>query len=144
MHRRLNAKRMAFISTRASWPSIALAVGGSVMALSCSPAATSTAPAAPTVSAESPAPVNQGEGPYRNDDWWPNRLDLRVLQENAPTGDPVDANFDYAAEFQKLDLAAVKKDIAQVLTTSQEWWPADYGNYGGLMIRLAWHSAVTR
>ena len=81
--------------------------------------------------------------PYTNDDWWPNRLDLRVLRENAPAGDPMDPGFDYAAEFAKLDLNAVKKDIAQVLTSSQDWWPADYGHYGGLMIRLAWHSAGT-
>jgi len=81
--------------------------------------------------------------PYTNSDWWPNRLDLRVLKENAPKGDPVDAKFDYAAEFSKLDLKAVKKDIEKTLTTSQDWWPADFGHYGGLMIRLAWHSAGT-
>ncbi|MCK6544484.1 catalase/peroxidase HPI [Myxococcota bacterium] len=85
----------------------------------------------------------RGDQSYRVDDWWPNRLDLRVLKENAPVSDPVDPSFDYAAEFAKLDLAAVKKDIEKVLTTSQEWWPADYGHYGGLMIRLAWHSAGT-
>lgn len=77
------------------------------------------------------------------DDWWPNRLDLRALKANAPTGDPADPTFDYAAAFGKLDLAAVKKDIERVLTTSQEWWPADWGHYGGLMIRMAWHSAGT-
>ncbi len=81
--------------------------------------------------------------PNKNEDWWPNQLDLRVLKENAPAGDPLDESYDYAAEFAKLDLAAVKKDIEKVLTTSQEWWPADYGHYGGLMIRLAWHSAGT-
>ncbi len=76
-------------------------------------------------------------------DWWPNRLDLRVLAANAPKGDPMDEDFDYAAEFVKLDLGAVKKDIEAVLTTSQDWWPADYGHYGGLMIRMAWHGAGT-
>ena len=83
------------------------------------------------------------DAPYSIDDWWPNRLDLRVLQENAPKGDPIDEDFNYATEFSKLDLGAVKKDIEKVLTTSQDWWPADYGHYGGLMIRLAWHSSGT-
>ncbi|MEQ8275352.1 MAG: catalase/peroxidase HPI [Deltaproteobacteria bacterium] len=81
--------------------------------------------------------------PYGIDDWWPNRLDLRVLKENAPAGDPMDADFDYAKEFSKLDLKAVKADITKTLTDSKEWWPADWGHYGGLMIRLAWHSAGT-
>ena len=78
-----------------------------------------------------------------NRDWWPNQLDLRPLHQNSPASNPMGADFDYAAEFAKLDLAALKKDIEQVLTSSQDWWPADYGHYGGLMIRLAWHSAGT-
>ncbi len=82
-------------------------------------------------------------GHYTNEDWWPNRLDLRVLKANAPVGDPVDPDFDYKKEFGKLDLPALKKDIETLLTTSQDWWPADFGHYGGLMIRLAWHSAGT-
>ncbi len=82
-------------------------------------------------------------GPFTNEDWWPNRLDLRVLKATSPQGDPTDADFDYRKEFEKLDLVAVKKDIENVLTTSQAWWPADWGHYGGLMIRLAWHSAGT-
>ncbi len=80
---------------------------------------------------------------YSIDDWWPNRLDLRGLKENAPKGDPMDEGFNYAEAFTKLDLKAVKADIQATLTTSQDWWPADYGHYGGLMIRLAWHSAGT-
>ncbi len=87
--------------------------------------------------------ARDADRPYGIDDWWPNRLDLRPLKLNAPKGDPVDPSFDYAAEFTKLDLEAVKKDIEKILTTSQDWWPADYGHYGGLMIRLAWHSAGT-
>jgi catalase-peroxidase len=82
-------------------------------------------------------------GTMGNADWWPNQLNLAILHQNSPAANPMDAGFDYAAEFQKLDLAAVKKDIEKVLTTSQEWWPADYGHYGPLMIRLAWHSAGT-
>lgn len=78
-----------------------------------------------------------------NADWWPNRLDLRVLKENAPSGDPMDGSFLYAAAFSRLDLAEVKKDIVHVLKNSRSWWPADWGHYGGLMIRLAWHSAGT-
>jgi len=81
--------------------------------------------------------------PYGVDDWWPNRLDLRVLKESSPKGDPIDPQFNYKQEFSKLDLAALKKDIEKTLTTSQDWWPADFGHYGGLMIRLAWHSAGT-
>jgi catalase-peroxidase len=82
----------------------------------------------------------QGGG---NRQWWPNRLDLRVLAKNPPAGNPLGAGFDYAAAFQSLDLAAVKSDIAEVLTTSQEWWPADFGHYGPFIIRMAWHSAGT-
>ncbi|MEV0720369.1 peroxidase family protein, partial [Asanoa sp. NPDC050611] len=78
-----------------------------------------------------------------NRDWWPNQLDLTVLHQKPPAGDPMDADFDYAEEFKTLDLAEVKADIHTVMTTSQEWWPADYGHYGPLFIRMAWHSAGT-
>jgi catalase-peroxidase len=75
--------------------------------------------------------------------WWPEQLNLQPLRQNAAESNPLGGNFDYAAEFKTLDLAAVKADIAQVLTTSQPWWPADYGNYGPFFIRMAWHSAGT-
>ncbi len=78
-----------------------------------------------------------------NQDWWPNQLNLKVLHQNPPARDPNGAEFDYAEEFKSLDLEALKKDIEQVMTTSQEWWPADYGHYGPLFIRMAWHSAGT-
>src|ERR1700761_5801403 len=78
-----------------------------------------------------------------NSQWWPNRLNLKILAKNPDVIDPNGAGFDYAAEFSSLDLAAVKADIAAVLTDSKDWWPADFGNYGPLMIRMAWHSAGT-
>ena len=121
---------------------ITIVLGLSVLALGRS-APAADAPAQVAEEMDKPPAAQPPDKPYTNDDWWPNRIDLRVLHANAPAGDPVDPGFDYAAEFAKLDLNAVKKDIAQVLTSSQEWWPADYGTYGGLMIRLAWHSAGT-
>jgi catalase-peroxidase len=78
-----------------------------------------------------------------NQDWWPNRLNLKVLHQNSPQSDPMGKDFNYAEEFKTLDLDALKKDIEQVMTTSQDWWPADYGHYGPLFIRMAWHSAGT-
>ncbi|MFE9610119.1 catalase/peroxidase HPI [Streptomyces sp. NPDC006012] len=75
--------------------------------------------------------------------WWPDRLNLKILAKNPAVANPLGAEFDYAEAFKALDLAAVKQDIAEVLTTSQDWWPADFGNYGPLMIRMAWHSAGT-
>ena len=78
-----------------------------------------------------------------NHDWWPNHLDVTVLHQNTPVGDPMGAAFNYAAEFKTLDLDAVKKDIEAVMTTSQDWWPADFGHYGPFFIRMAWHSAGT-
>ena len=88
-------------------------------------------------------PVSHSVGGTSNRDWWPNQLDLDALRANSPKSDPMGADFDYAAAFAALDLAAVKHDIEQVMTTSQDWWPADYGHYGPLFIRMAWHSAGT-
>jgi catalase-peroxidase len=78
-----------------------------------------------------------------NRDWWPNRLNLKILAKNPAVANPLGAGFSYAEAFKSLDLPAVKRDIAEVLTTSQDWWPADFGHYGPLMIRMAWHSAGT-
>ena len=80
---------------------------------------------------------------YNNKDWWPNQLDLSILHQNSAKSNPMGTDFDYAKAFNSLDLKAVKKDIEQLLTHSQDWWPADYGHYGPFMIRLAWHSAGT-
>jgi catalase-peroxidase len=89
-------------------------------------------------------PVMHGAAPGRsNRDWWPNQLNLGVLHTNHPDSDPMGSDFDYAAEFKTLDLDAVKKDLRALMTHSQAWWPADFGHYGPLLIRMAWHSAGT-
>jgi catalase-peroxidase len=96
------------------------------------------------MSETSTCPVTgHGTAPRTNRDWWPNALDLTPLHRNSPLADPMGPDFDYAEEFLSLDLAAVKADITEVMTTSQDWWPADYGHYGPLFIRMAWHSAGT-
>ncbi|MCK9260735.1 MAG: catalase/peroxidase HPI [Azoarcus sp.] len=82
-------------------------------------------------------------GTRSNRDWWPNQLNLNILHQHAPASSPLGEDFDYAEEFKKLDLAALKKDLVALMTTSQDWWPADWGHYGGLFIRMAWHSAGT-
>ena len=82
------------------------------------------------------------EGKY-NRDWWPNQLDLKILQHNSPLADPMDKKFNYAKEFKSLDMKALVRDLEALMTDSQEWWPADYGHYGPFFIRMAWHSAGT-
>ncbi|TAL89892.1 MAG: catalase-peroxidase, partial [Rhodanobacter sp.] len=96
------------------------------------------------MSTESKCPFNHGaaSGPS-NRDRWPNQLSLKILHQNSPVSDPMGKDFDYAAEFKKLDLAAVKKDLHALMTDSQDWWPADYGHYGPFFIRMAWHGAGT-
>jgi catalase-peroxidase len=78
-----------------------------------------------------------------NRDWWPKQLDLRGLHRNSALADPMGQGFDYRKEFRKLDYFALKADIAALMTQSQDWWPADFGHYGGLFLRMAWHSAGT-
>jgi catalase-peroxidase len=88
-------------------------------------------------------PFTGGTRGHRNRDWWPDALDIEMLHRNSPLSDPMGRDFEYAKEFQSLDLDAVIKDLHALMTDSQEWWPADFGHYGGLMIRMAWHSAGT-
>ena len=98
---------------------------------------------------EAKCPVMHGAGSRNatattaNQHWWPNQLNLKVLQQRSPQADPMGEEFNYAKEFKSLDLAALQTDLDALMTTSQEWWPADYGHYGGLFIRMAWHSAGT-
>ena len=93
-------------------------------------------------------PVMHGDaqpvtGQTANQHWWPNQLNLKMLHQNSPAGNPMDEEFNYAKEFSKLDLSAVKKDLTALMTDSQDWWPADYGHYGPLFIRMSWHAAGT-
>ncbi len=82
-------------------------------------------------------------GMRSNKDWWPNQLNLRILRQNSSLSNPMGEAFDYAEEFEKLDFKALKTDLHAVMTESQDWWPADFGHYGGLLIRMAWHAAGT-
>ncbi len=96
------------------------------------------------MSSEAKCPFHPAAGTGRsNQDWWPNQLNLRVLHQHSSLSDPMGEGFDYAAEFKTLDLAAVKKDLLALMTDSQGWWPADFGHYGPLFVRMAWHSAGT-
>src|SRR5467141_2544108 len=98
---------------------------------------------------DSKCPVTGGShkrkavGAMSNQDWWPNQLSLKILNQNSPLSNPMGEEFDYAEEFKSLDLDAVIKDLQALMTDSQDWWPADFGHYGGLFIRMAWHSAGT-
>src|SRR2546427_3340655 len=95
------------------------------------------------VSTESKCPCTGGTGAYTNREWWPNQLNLQVLHQHSTLSDPMGEDFDYAKEFKSLDLNAVIKDLHAAMTDSQDWWPADFGHYGPLFIRMAWHSAGT-
>ena len=90
-----------------------------------------------------PSGTHLPAGILTNLDWWPNQLNLSVLHRNSPDSSPMSPSFDYSVAFKKLDLAPVKADIYALMTTSQEWWPADYGHYGPFFVRMAWHAAGT-
>jgi catalase-peroxidase len=90
-----------------------------------------------------PSPTPKASRPMTNSDWWPNQLDLQVLHQHSPRSNPLGEDFNYAEEFKSLDLKALKRDVVKVMTTSQDWWPADYGHYGPLFIRMTWHAAGT-
>jgi len=97
----------------------------------------------PVMGEQAPSNRHTAAGGMSNRDWWPNQLNLQILHQNSSKSDPLGKAFNYAEEFKKLDLNALKKDLMELMTTSQDWWPADYGHYGSLFIRMAWHSAGT-
>src|SRR6202521_1528741 len=90
-----------------------------------------------------PAPKPKRGRPRTNKDWWPNQLDLSVLHNHSPLSNPMEEDFNYAEQFRSIDLDALRRDLTEVMTTSQEWWPADYGHYGPFFIRMTWHAAGT-
>jgi catalase-peroxidase len=90
-----------------------------------------------------PSPTPESNRPMTNRDWWPNQLPLQVLHQHSPRANPMDEDYNYAEEVQTLDVEALKRDVVELLTSSQDWWPADYGNYGPLFIRMSWHAAGT-
>ena len=101
------------------------------------------------MSTQAKCPVMHGNnkasatGSTANQHWWPNQLNLKILHQNSPQANPMGEAYNYAEEFKKLDLKALKKDLTDLMTDSQDWWPADFGHYGGLFVRMAWHSAGT-
>src|SRR4051812_6109775 len=102
-----------------------------------------TASASESENPASPSPTVKKARPNSNQDWWPNQPNLQVLHQHWPNANPMDKDYNYAEEFKNLDVEALKQDLFAVMTDSQDWWPADYGHYGGLFIRMAWHSAGT-
>ena len=105
---------------------------------------TPTSETAPELARESKCPVHHaGKSGTSNKDWWPNQLNLKILHQHSPLSDPMDGDFDYAKAFDQLDFEALKHDLRALMTDSQDWWPADFGHYGPLFIRMAWHSAGT-
>src|SRR5256885_5513418 len=90
-----------------------------------------------------PSPRPKRVRPRPNKDWWPDQVDLSPLHQHSPLSDPMGERFNYAEEFKTLDVEAVKRDLIQVMRTSQDWWPSDYGHYGPFFIRMAWHAAGT-
>jgi catalase-peroxidase len=116
-------------------------LGAALLALPCRGA--DPVAECPVIGHAPPATRTTSAGGMTNGDWWPDQLNLTILHQNPPAGNPLGGTFDYAAEFKQLDLAAVKEDLRALMTTSQDWWPADYGHYGPFFIRMAWHSAGT-
>src|SRR3712207_3100911 len=90
-----------------------------------------------------PSPTPKRTRPRTNKDWWPDQPDLSVLHKHSPLSNPMGESFNYAEEFKTLDVEALKRDLIELMTTSQDWWPADYGHYGPLFIRMTWHGAGT-
>ena len=90
-----------------------------------------------------PAPTPKRTRPRTNKDWWPNQLDLSVLHQHSSLSHPLGDDFSYREQFKTLDVEALKRDLTALMTTSQDWWPADYGHYGGFFIRMSWHAAGT-
>src|SRR5690606_26629754 len=88
-----------------------------------------------------PSPQPKAHRPRTNRDWWPNQLDLSVLHQHSPSSNPMEDDYDYAEELKTLDVEALKRDLIELMTTSQDWWPADYGHYGPVFIRVRWHAA---
>lgn len=120
-----------------------LLLSSASLALAETPAVTEEPGEVKQASSKCPVMGKGTERPYTNADWWPNQVNLRVLDQNSPRSNPMGKDFRYADEFKKLDLVALKKDINELMSKSQDWWPSDFGNYGPLFIRMAWHSAGT-